>query len=473
VGDAVDSAAAFGSIEETASGYRDGRLAPTRVTRLLLDRIERLDSALHGYVTVAGDRALADAEAAERRLSAGDAGRLVGIPFAVKDSIATRGIRTTSNSRVLEHWIPAHDAAAVARLRNAGAVILGKTNLNEFGWSLPSPDDLCPPPRNPWNPQYAAVGSSSGSGVVVCAGLAIAALGTDGGGSARLPAGQMGLIGLKPTHALISRARSLHRGTLSEIGPITRTARDAAIVLDALAGYDSDDPDSAPRRPGEHLAGIDEGMRGVRLGVPRRYLDGVPVEDEIRDAFETALRECARLGASVHDVDLRALDHGRAANFVVLNAEHYAMQEATLRAEWDRHGRSARLYLTQAAFLSAADYLYALEVRDLVGAVVDDALRDLDAIVMPTSPVVTAEAARQPGAHRKGVNASFTAPFNLTGHPAVSVPCGMSATGLPMGLQLAGRRYGEALLLRIAHAYERATAWHMLRPARFAPAPTA
>ena len=460
---------AFGSIEETAGAFRAGRLTPTRLTQVLLDRVAQLDPMLHGYITIAGDRALADAESAERRLAAGDDGPLVGIPFGIKDSIATGGIRTTSNSRVLEGWIPARDAAAVSRLRRSGAVIVGKTNLNEFGWSLPSPDDLCPPPRNPWNPKYAAVGSSSGSGVVVSAGLAIASLGTDGGGSVRLPAGQMGLVGLKPTHALISRAGSLHRGTISEIGPLARTARDAAMVLDALSGHDPDDPDSRPRPTTESLAGIGDGVRGTRIGVPRSYIDSVPVEDEVRDAFEDALRELARLGATLREVDLVALDHARAANFVVLNSEHYAMQEATLRDEWERHGQSARLYLTQAAFLTAADYLSALDVRSLVTVVVDDVLRDVDALAMPTSPVVTAEAARQPGAHRKGVNASFTAPFNLTGHPALSVPCGVSATGLPIGFQLAGRHYDDPLLLRIAHTYEAATTWHTMRPTRLAP----
>jgi aspartyl-tRNA(Asn)/glutamyl-tRNA(Gln) amidotransferase subunit A len=465
----VDDLAAFGSIEETASAFRDGRLTPTRLAQVLLDRAAQLDPTLHGYITIAGDRALADAQSAERRLAEGDDGLLVGVPFGIKDSISTGGIRTTSNSRVLESWVPARDAAAVARLRRAGAVIVGKTNLNEFGWSLPTPDDLCPPPRNPWNPKYAAVGSSSGSGVVVSAGLAVASLGTDGGGSVRLPAGQMGLVGLKPTHALISRAGSLHRGTISEIGPLARTSSDAAIVLDALAGHDPDDPDSRPRSTTDSLAGIGEGVRGVRIGVPRSYIESVPVEGEVRDAFEEALRELARLGATLREVDLVVLDHARAANFVVLNAEHYAMQEATLRDEWKRHGRSARLYLTQAAFLTAADYLSALDVRGLVAAVVDDVLRDLAAIVMPTSPVVTAEAARQPGAHRKGVNASFTAPFNLTGHPAVSVPCGMSGTGLPIGMQLVSRHYNEPLLLRIAHAYERATTWHTMRPTRLVP----
>lgn len=460
----MDERPAFGSIEGIGRLYRTGSLSPVEFTRLLLERIDGGNPSLHAYITVAADRALADANASQRRLEGGDDGPLVGIPFAVKDSLATQGIRTTANSRVLEHWIPARDAAAVARLREAGAIILGKSNLNEFGWSLPREDDLCPPPRNPWNPQYAAIGSSSGSGVAVSGGLATAALGTDAGGSVRLPAGQMGLVGIKATHALISRTGSLHRGSLGNIAPLVRTTRDLAIVLNALAGYDPDDPDSRPRAAVDYLAGIEQGARGVRLGVPWSYVDAVPVEREVRETFEAALRDFERIGASIRAVDLSGLHHARAANFVVLNAEHYASHESILRTQWALHGPSARLYLTQGAFLSAADYVQALEVRRLVGGAVDAVLRDVDLLVMPTSPVVTAEAARQPGAHRRGINASFTAPFNLTGHPALSVPCGMSAIGLPIGVQLTGRRWDESLVLRAAYAYEQATSWHTLRP---------
>ncbi len=464
---------AFASIEETGRLYRSGDTSPVALTELLLERIARMDPWLHAYITVAADRALTDAGSAQQRLARGDDGPLVGIPFAIKDSLATQGIRTTANSRLLEHWIPLRDAAVVTRLRRAGAVILGKTNLNEFGWSLPHEDDLCPPPRNPWNPRYAAIGSSSGSGVAVSAGLAIAALGTDGGGSARLPAGQMGLVGIKATHALISRVGSLHKGSLSNVGPLVRTTRDMAIVMNALAGYDAEDPDARPHDPSDHLADIEGGVKGLRLGVPWSYVDSVAVEAEVRVAFDAALGELQQLGALVRHVEMGVLAHARAANFLVLNAEHYAAHESALRVHWALHGRSARLYLTQAAFLSAADYLQALEVRRLVGRAVDTVLREVDVLVMPTSPVVTAEAARQPGSHRKGINASFTAPFNLTGHPALSVPCGMSAVGLPIGLQLVGRRYDEPLLLRAAHAYERATPWHTQRPVLDIPGPLA
>jgi aspartyl-tRNA(Asn)/glutamyl-tRNA(Gln) amidotransferase subunit A len=457
---------AFDSIEEVAGYYRRGALSPVELTRLLLDRIDRLNPTLHAYITVAAERALADAAAAAAALARGDGGPLAGIPIAVKDSLMTQDIRTTANSRLLADWVPDRDAAAVARLRRAGAVILGKTNLNEFGWSLPSPDDLCPPPRNPWNTQYAAIGSSSGSGVAVSAGLAIAALGTDGGGSARLPAGQMGLVGFKATHALISRVGSLHIGSISNIGPLTRTVRDAALMLGVLAGYDPEDFDARPHDAEDYLDGIDAGVHGLRLGVPESYIASVPVEPEVQAAFDEALAALARFGASVRRVDLEVLTHARAANFVVLNAEHYASQETLLRSRWELHGRSARLYLTQAAFLSATDYLRAKDAGRIVGGLVDAVLDGVDLIVMPTSPVVTAEAARQPGAHRRGINASFTAPFNITGHPAFSVPCGVSATGLPIGLQFVGRKYDERTLLRAAYAYEQATRWHTRRPPR-------
>lgn len=458
----------FSSITALAGCYRRGETSPVDVTRLFLDRIDRLDPRLRAFITVAADHAMTDAREAERRLQRGDDRPLVGIPIAVKDSIATRGIRTTANSRVLEDWVPDRDAAAVERLREAGAVIIGKTNLNEFGWSIPREDDLCPPPRNPWNPVLAAVGSSSGSGVAVAAGLCSAALGTDGGGSVRLPAGQMGLVGVKPTHALVSRSGVLHAGSIGGVGVLARTVADAAILLNALASSDAEDSsgdlDAAPRAAADYVRALNGDLRGVRIGVPWSYIDAIPVEDEVRAAFDAAAAGLGRLGAVIVPVDLRALEHARAANFVVLVAEHYTAHETRLAAQWPRYGRSARLYTAMGAFVAASDYLRAREVGRLVGSDVDAALRETDALAMPTSPVVTAEAARRPDAHRRGINASFTAPFNLTGHPAFSVPCGISAVGLPMGFQIVGRRYEESTLFHIAHAFEQATTWHTLRP---------
>ncbi|MDR7550937.1 MAG: amidase [Armatimonadota bacterium] len=454
----------FRFLTEIAALYRRGELSPTELTRMFLDRIDRLDRSLHAFITVAAERALEDAAKADCRLARGDPGLLIGIPIAVKDNIATAGLRTTCNCRVLEDWVPHQDAAVIQRLRSAGAVIIGKTNLNEFGWSLPTLDDLCPPPRNPFNREYAAVGSSSGSAVAVSAGMATAALGTDGGGSVRLPAGQMGLVGFNATHGLVSRIGVLHAGSIGDVGPLARTVADAAALLQVLATYD---PDARPRAYSDYLGLLGGSVRGMRVGVPRSYLDAVPVETEVSAAFDLALSELARLGATVTTVELPTLGYVRAANFVVLNAEHYAAHEAVLRLQWARYGRSARLYLAQGAFLTAADYLRAREVGRLARLAIDEVLQHVDVLAMPTSPVVTAEAARRPDAHRWGIGASFTSPFNLTGHPALSIPCGMSALDLPVGLHLVGRHYDEATLLRVAHAYEQATAWHTVcRPDR-------
>jgi aspartyl-tRNA(Asn)/glutamyl-tRNA(Gln) amidotransferase subunit A len=235
-------------------------------------------------------------------------------------------------------------------------------------------------------------------------------------------------------------------------------------VLNVLAGYDPEDPDAKPHAPVDYLQGIGNGIRGLRLGVPERYIESVPVEPEVRAAFDAALADLSRLGAEMQVVDLDVLGHARAANFVVLNAEHYASHASLLQSQWTLHGRSARLYLTQAAFLSATDYLRGKDAGRLIAGMVDAVFDKVDVLVTPTSPVITAEAARQPDAHRRGVNASFTAPFNITGHPAFSVPCGMSAVGLPIGLQVVGRKYDEPILLRVAYAYEQATPWHTLRP---------
>jgi len=454
-----DAALWFGSIAELGARYRAGELSPVAVTGAFLERIRRLDGRLHAFITVADAQAMVDAGTAESRLRRGDPSPLLGIPLAVKDNIATRGIRTTGNSRVLEDWIPDSDAVVVDRLRAAGAVILGKTNLNELGWSIPSDDDLCPPARNPWNPEYAAIGSSSGSGAAVAAGMVVAALGTDGGGSVRLPAGQMGLIGVKPTHGAVSSAGSLSAGsTIGDIGILARCVDDARIVTGALLAHEASPIGDGAARPGR------DRIDGVRVGVPRRFIDQVPVEREVAEAFEAALTVLRRLGAVVTDVDPTGLAAARTANFVSLIAEHYAAHETFLPRHWTRYGRSARLYLAHGAFLSAADYLAARETGRVVRAEIDRILEEVELIATPVSPVVTAEAARRPGAHRRGVNASFTAPFNLTGHPGVSVPCGIGETGLPIGFQLVGRYHAEAAVLDVARAYEQTTEWHRLRP---------
>ena len=410
---------------------------------------------LRSTITLASESALAAAQVAESELERGAwKGPLHGIPIGIKDCISTAGLRTTANSRLCSDWIPSDDAPAVAALRAAGAIVFAKLNLNEFAWSIPSEDDLYPPPRNPWSPDHFAMGSSSGSAVAVASGLCPAALGTDAGGSVRQPAANCGAVGLKPTHRLIDSSGSLGARTICELGPITRSVEDAALLLGALVGGNTSYVDSLKRSPGR-----------VRVGVLSRYIDLAQSDPQISAAFSEALRVMSDLGMEVLEVEIEGLAKAAAANFVVLNAEAFAAHEQTLRARMAAYGLSARLYHAQGAFLSAADYIAALSVGEAVRGRVDDSLVAVDALATPVVPVLTAEAARTAKAQpHTGGSAIFTAPFNLTGHPAIAIPGGMSREGIPIGLQLVGRTGGEADLLRLAYAFEQATPWQAMHP---------
>ena len=410
---------------------------------------------LRSTITLASENALASAQAAESELERGAwIGPLHGIPIGIKDCIASAGLRTTANSHVLHDWIPADDAPAVAALRAAGALVFAKLNLNEFAWSIPSEDDLYPPPRNPWSPDHFAMGSSSGSAVAVASGLCPAALGTDAGGSVRQPAANCGAVGLKPTHGLIDSSGSFGARTICEVGPITRSVEDAALLLGGLVGGNASYVDSLRQSP-----------RRMRVGVLSRHIDLAQSDPQISAAFSEALRVIGDLGFEIVEMEIEGLAKAAAANFVVLNAEAFAAHEETLLARMQDYGRSARLYHVQGAFLSAADYIAALSVGEAVRGRVDESLLAVDALATPVVPVLTAEAARTAKAQpHTGGSAIFTAPFNLTGHPALAIPCGMSREGIPIGLQLVGRRDGEADLLAVGYAFEQATSWHTMHP---------
>ena len=445
----------FLTVAEAGRRIREGSLSPGTYVEALIERVRRLDPMLRSTITLASESALAAAQVAESELERGAwKGPLHGIPIGIKDCISTAGLRTTANSRLCSDWIPSDDAPAVAALRAAGAIVFAKLNLNEFAWSIPSEDDLYPPPRNPWSPDHFAMGSSSGSAVAVASGLCPAALGTDAGGSVRQPAANCGAVGLKPTHRLIDSSGSLGARTICELGPITRSVEDAALLLGALVGGNTSYVDSLKRSPGR-----------VRVGVLSRYIDLAQSDPQISAAFSEALRVMSDLGMEVLEVEIEGLAKAAAANFVVLNAEAFAAHEQTLRARMAAYGLSARLYHAQGAFLSAADYIAALSVGEAVRGRVDDSLVAVDALATPVVPVLTAEAARTAKAQpHTGGSAIFTAPFNLTGHPAIAIPGGMSREGIPIGLQLVGRTGGEADLLRLAYAFEQATPWQAMHP---------
>jgi aspartyl-tRNA(Asn)/glutamyl-tRNA(Gln) amidotransferase subunit A len=283
------------SITELRDGLTARDFSTLDLVQSYLDRIEAYNANINGFVTLLGEQARDHAVRLDRQRIAGEPlGPLAGVPIGVKDSLPTAGIRTTANSRVLKDWVPTHDAAAVKQLRDAGVIILGKTNLNEFGWALPDDHDLTPKALNPWNPDYAAIGSSSGSGSVVAAGFVAASVGTDGGGSARLPAGQNNLVSIKATHGLVSR-KGMDDSWISDIAPMTRTVTDAALLLAAMSGGHSDE--SGVSRPSaDYVAQLDSSVKGWRIGVPRALVEASDLEPEVAEAFEASLDALRRLG---------------------------------------------------------------------------------------------------------------------------------------------------------------------------------
>jgi aspartyl-tRNA(Asn)/glutamyl-tRNA(Gln) amidotransferase subunit A len=439
-----------------AEAIARGRTTPLAVTRAMLVRIDRLDGAVRSYITVDREGAVAAARELTAELDAGPPRSLLhGAPIGAKDNIPIAGMRCTYNSPLTRDWLPRRDAEAVRRLRAAGAVMIGKHNLNEFGWSLPTEEDLNPPPRNPWFPEERSVGSSSGGGAAVAAGLALAALGTDGGGSVRLPACQHGLYGVKPGHDDVPR-QGVGGGRLSEVGVLARTAADAAAVLAAMH-VDVDAPDAAERLRGEPavvVARVQEAPTAVRLGIPQAYVREAGLEDDVAVAFDAVRDACRGLGYEpvVLPPEALAILHDAVrANFVVLAAEHYFDHEGP-GADRSRYGTSAGFYNLPGACLTAADYLHAVRVGDIARAAIDAALGEVDMLLMPTAPVTRTSTARNPKTHRKGGNAAFTSPFNISGHPSVSFPGGISREGIPMGMQLVGRRGSEFEQLRVGRA---------------------
>jgi aspartyl-tRNA(Asn)/glutamyl-tRNA(Gln) amidotransferase subunit A len=458
----MSDAIAYATIRELGARYRRRELSPVEVTRALLARIEKLDPVLHAFVTLTADRALADARAAEEALGRGDARPLVGIPVAHKDIYLTRGIRTTGGSALLADWVPDEDATCVRRWQEAGTVLLGKLITHEFAFGIQFPGHRFPPARNPWNLDHIPGGSSSGSGAALAAGLVTGATGSDTGGSIRGPAAFCGLVGLKPTYGRASRAGVLTLSwTLDHTGPLARTVEDCAYLLQPLAGHDPADPASGRAPVDDYVAALRGDVGGLRIGVPRNYFfEGI--DAEVERAFETALATLRGLGAEVRDVRIPSLARTHAFLLIML-AEAWAYHEGDLRAHPELYGDVLRERLQAGALVSGAEYVQAQRIRAEICAETTEVLRGVDVLATPTTPRPATPFAL---AHDPefGFPRSNMPPFNITGLPALAVPCGFSAAGLPLSLQLAGRPFEEATVLRLGHAYEQATAWHTRRP---------
>ncbi len=449
------------TIREASELLAARELSAVELVEATLARLELTEPQVHAYVRIDGDAALASAQQLDKR---GPAGPLHGIPVGVKDIIATEDLATEAGSRLLAGHQPAADATAVARLRAAGAVVIGKHVTHEFAGGQ---DD--PPTRNPWDLARYPGGSSAGGGVSVQVGSSLLALGTDAGGSVRKPACVTSTVGLKATHGRISGSGTLRHASapsLDHVGTFTRTVEDAAIALSALAGHDPSDARSIDEPVPDYQASLGAGVESLRIGVaPASFSEGVS-QPEVWALFEDALRELERLGASLVDVELPSFVHALPAVFTILPAEVAVPHRRWLLEQPHSYHPRTRRLMELGLILPSAHVQQAYSIRRAMVADAERAFRDarLDVLVTPTLPIVPPRLDQMiPGDF--GSLIPFTAPFNLTGQPALSVPCGFTDRGLPAGLQIVGRPFAETTVLRVGHAYQQATGWHLRRPA--------
>ncbi|HET8999456.1 MAG TPA: amidase [bacterium] len=461
---------AFASVSELAVRIRSRDLSPVAVVDDLLARTERC-RALNAFITVTADMARAQAASAEREINAGRyRGPLHGIPVSLKDLIDTKGIRTTRGSRIFADYIPAEDATVVARLQHAGAVLLGKNTLHEFAFGITTNNPHYGPTRNPWRLDRIPGGSSGGSGAAVAAGLGPVSIGTDTGGSIRIPAALCGTVGLKPTYGRVSRHGVFPLSwSLDHVGPLTRTVEDAALVLQAIAGPDPLDPSTLGQTVPEFTSRLTGPITGLRVGVLSDEYHR-EMTDDVRAAFRAALDVLAERGLDLEDVEFPRASEARTAAATVLFAEAASVHERWLHDRAADYGADTRALLQQGQFITATQYLRAQRVRTLVVNEVGMLLRRYAALVLPAIPLVapaigqpTVTLGGRPGDARGAVT-RLVRLINFVGLPAITVPCGFGADGLPVGLQVVGRGMDEPTVLAIAHAYEQATPWHTRRP---------
>ena len=455
----------FASISELAARLRRREISPVEIARDCLARIEKANPALNAFITVMGESALADARAAEAEIARGTwRGALHGVPVALKDLIDTAGVLTTAASALYKDRVPSEDAEVVRRLREAGAVIIGKNNLHECAYGGSSLISYFGDVHNPWDVERIAGGSSGGSAAAVAAGLVYAAIGTDTAGSIREPAALCGCVGIKPTYGRVSGRGVIPLSlSLDHIGPLAATVEDAAIVLQAIAGYDSRDITSVDVPVADYGSTLREGVKGVRVGVPRAYFYE-DLDAEVAAAMEHAVEGLQSLGAELRDLhpDVPTDRRLQMAEAYAFHAENVAKSPELYLPETLRRIRAGE-------DVSAGEYIQKRREQDEARRNIRAVFADVDVLVTPTMPMpapAIADLKANPEELRPAELRLLrnTRPFNVWGLPAISVPCGFTESGLPIGMQIAAPHWREDLVLRVAHAYEEATAWHKRRP---------
>ena len=477
------------TLHEASERLRRRDISSRELTEAVFDRIGATDSSIHAYLTLARQSAMEQAEQADALLKQDQgASALLGIPVALKDNFLTRGLRTTCASKILADFIPPYDATVVATLRAAPAVIIGKTNLDEFAMGSSAENSAFFPTRNPWDLNRIPGGSSGGSAAAVAADLCVAALGTDTGGSIRQPAACCGVVGLKPTYGRVSRYGIIaFASSMDQVGSLTKNVRDSALLLQAIAGHDPADATSANLPVPDISQALDREVKGLRIGVPKEYFVS-GMQEEVEQAVRRAIRELESQGAIVKEISLPHTEYAVAVYYIVATAEassnlarydgmrfgHRAdaedLTETYMISRDEGFGAEVKRRIMLGTYaLSAgyydAYYLKAQRVRTLIKRDFDESFKHCDVIVTPTAPTTAfkiGEKIKDP--LQMYLSDIYTISINLAGLPALSLPCGFDGAGMPIGLQIIGKPFDEETILRVAHAYEQATEWHLKKP---------
>ena len=462
----------FISSTELASLIKTREVSPVEATEAYLERIPKFDQHLNSYITVTADRAMADAQRAEQEIVSGRyKGPMHGIPTAVKDQINTKGILTTGGSTILKNFVPNEDATVMSKLDAAGAVLLGKLNMSEFamGDAFEHPYGR---PHNPWDLSRNPGTSSSGSGAATASFLCATSLGEDTGGSIRGPASFCGLVGIRPSWGRVSRHGVLGASwSMDQVGPISRTVSDCAITLAAIAGYDPNDNYTWDVPVPDYLAELSAGINGLKVGVITERVEGNSVDPEVSDLVVKAIAQLGELGASIQPIEIPLIAQSAAISTAVTYGDVSGVHKEGIENNLHDYDYNIQLRLLTGAILPAQAHQKAVRLRHMLRQQILKALEQVDVVVMPTSSIPASPIPEKAGVESKqafqemlGGRRSFTAPFNLASVPALSINCGFTSDDLPVGFQIAGKAFDEAIVLRVAYAYEQATNWNTRRP---------
>ena len=454
------------TISEAAEEIADCRISPIELTRACLERIQRLDPLLNSFITVTPETALEAARQAEVEIQTdGARSRLHGIPLALKDLYETRGVRTTAGSLFFQDYIPEEDAAAVQKLTAAGAVLLGKLNMHEIALGVTSANPHYGHCHNPWNPAMICGGSSGGSGAALAGRLCLGSLGSDTGGSIRIPASLCGVVGFKPTYGRVSQRGMIPLSwSLDHAGPMARSVRDAALLLQVIAGYDPLDPSSIDVPTDDYLEQLESGVGGWRVALSSDAFFTEVTGPEVWEAIREAARVFAGLGAVVDEVPFPDARQAALANGLMTTSDGAAFHQERIQSQPERFGEDIRQRLQTGAAYTSSEYALARRTQAVLRRQFTRFFEAYDILLTPTTPVAAPPIEGPNAIEQARLLTRFTAPFNLTGLPALSLPCGFTPAGLPIGLQIVSRPWTESTVLRAGYAYEQAAGWGGRKP---------